>query len=155
VTAQVTCAAFGWFASLAGVRALTLPDEARYTAVAWEMLRSGDWWTPTLNGLPFLHKPLFYWMTAASLASFGGLQWSARFASMAGATLACLSVWMLARRRSGDRVARWTVLSLATCPLFFAAAQIASPDMLVTGCITCAVCCSAEAALRGVAGERH
>ena len=53
----------------AWLRPLTLPDEGRYVGVAWEMLRSGDWLTPTLDGLPFFHKPpLFYWITAASLS---------------------------------------------------------------------------------------
>ena len=50
-----------WLAVLVGIRPLMLPDEGRYVGVAWEMLSSGDWLTPTLDGLPFFHKPpLFY-----------------------------------------------------------------------------------------------
>ena len=61
-----------WFAAGAGLRPLMLPDEGRYVGIAWEMLRSGEWLTPTLDGLPFFHKPpLFYWVTAAALALFG------------------------------------------------------------------------------------
>ena len=57
-----------WLAVLAGIRPLMLPDEGRYVGVAWEMLSSGDWLTPTLDGLPFFHKPpLFYWLTALAL----------------------------------------------------------------------------------------
>ena len=57
-----------WFGATSGFRPLTLPDEGRYVGVAWEMLRSGHWAVPTLDGLPFFHKPpLFYWMAAASM----------------------------------------------------------------------------------------
>lgn len=53
----LVCAA--WLAMLAGARSLMLPDEGRYIGVAWAMLRSGDWLTPTLDGLPYFHKPRF------------------------------------------------------------------------------------------------
>ena len=53
-----------WLAATVWLRPLALPDEGRYVGVAWEMMRSGDWLTPTLDGLPFFHKPpLFYWIT--------------------------------------------------------------------------------------------
>ena len=51
-TLVVAAALFAWFAATAWMRPLTLPDEGRYVGVAWEMLRSGDWLTPTLDGLP-------------------------------------------------------------------------------------------------------
>ena len=46
-----------WLGCTAWMRPLSLPDEGRYVGVAWEMLRSGNWLTPTLDALPFLHKP--------------------------------------------------------------------------------------------------
>lgn len=59
-----------WLFSTSWVRPLGMPDEGRYVGVAWEMVRSGDWLTPTLNGLPYFHKPpLFYWITALSLSA--------------------------------------------------------------------------------------
>src|SRR5450432_551296 len=67
-TLRVFLVAFAWLGCLAWLRPLSLPDEGRYVGVAWEMLRSGDWITPTLDGLPFFHKPpLFYWITATAL----------------------------------------------------------------------------------------
>ncbi|MEY4467341.1 MAG: hypothetical protein RIR21_1134, partial [Pseudomonadota bacterium] len=44
---------FLWLVATSWVRPLSLPDEGRYAGVAWEMVRSGDWLTPTLNGLPY------------------------------------------------------------------------------------------------------
>src|SRR2546430_12453990 len=68
----VAALVFIWIAATAWARPLMLPDEGRYVGVAWEMVRSGDWLTPTLNGLPFFHKPpLFYWITAGSISVFG------------------------------------------------------------------------------------
>ncbi|MGA9993178.1 MAG: hypothetical protein WBP86_12700, partial [Thiobacillaceae bacterium] len=71
--------ALAWLALTLGVRPLALPDEGRYVSVAWEMLTSGNWLYPTLDGLPFFHKPpLFYWITAGSLSLFGTHEWASR-----------------------------------------------------------------------------
>ena len=39
-----------WLAIIAGVRPLMLPDEGRYVGVAWEMVTSGNWLVPLLEG---------------------------------------------------------------------------------------------------------
>lgn len=145
-----------WLAATAWVRVLALPDEGRYVGVAWEMLRSGEWLTPQLNGLPFFHKPpLFYWITAASLWAGGLHEWSARVAPLLGAVAAALSLFHFVRRWSGAGAARASVLVLATQPLFFLGAQFANLDMLVAGCITVTILLAADAALRILAGQPH
>ena len=81
-----------WLAATAWMRPLMHPDEGRYATVAWEMLRSGDWLTPTLDGMPFFHKPpLFYWITAAALWLLGPIEIAARTASLLGASLGATS----------------------------------------------------------------
>lgn len=58
---------------------LAEPDEARYAEIPREMLASGDFVTPRLNGVPYLEKPpLLYWANAASLRLFGLTPWAAR-----------------------------------------------------------------------------
>ena len=137
-----------WLSFSAGLRPLALPDEGRYVGVAWEMLRSGQWLVPTLDGLPFFHKPpLFYWITAASLSLLGLGAWPARLASMLGAAVTVLALYALLRRWSDARIARWAVVILATQPLLFGAAQFANLDMLVAGCITATIALVAHAAL--------
>jgi 4-amino-4-deoxy-L-arabinose transferase-like glycosyltransferase len=140
--------AIAWLAITAWARPLTLPDEGRYVGVAWGMLTSGDWLTPHLNGLPYFHKPpLFYWITASSLAVFGPHEWAARLAPLLGASLGAGAVYLFARRWFGDRVARLALLALATQPLFFMGGQFANLDMLVAGCIGATTLAFAHAAL--------
>ena len=45
-----------WFAGLDD-RALTRPDEGRYSEIPREMAVTGDWVTPRLNGLKYFEKP--------------------------------------------------------------------------------------------------
>ncbi len=135
-------------AATAWMRPLMLPDEGRYVGVAWDMLRSGDWLTPTLNGLPFFHKPpLFYWITAASMSIFGLHEWAARLASIVGAALGAFALWWFLRRWWGERLAGLTAVALLAQPLFFIGGQFANLDMLVAGCITATIALGADAAL--------
>ena len=108
-----------WFGATAWLRPLAIPDEGRYVGVSWEMLRSGDWLVPTLDGLPFFHKPpLFYWITAGSMQLFG----PGAMASRAAAWLASVSIatvlFVFVRRWVGSTQAWTTVVVLATAPLF-------------------------------------
>jgi 4-amino-4-deoxy-L-arabinose transferase-like glycosyltransferase len=149
-------ALFVWFAATAWLRPLTLPDEGRYVGVAWEMLRSGHWAVPTLDGMPFFHKPpLFYWISAGAMQLFGVHPWAARMPSLLGATLAAFSLYLLARRWGGERTARGAALVLATQPFFYVGGQFANLDMLVAGCITATVAMGAHAALLAAHGQPH
>ena len=147
---------FLWLAATAWARPLALPDEGRYVTVAWEMLRSGDWLTPTLGGLPFFHKPpLFYWITAGSLSLFGLNEWAARAAPILGAWLGAFGLYLFVRRWSGDRAARLTLLVLLLQPLFYVGGQFANLDMLVAGCISATILLFAHAALSIEHGLPH
>jgi 4-amino-4-deoxy-L-arabinose transferase-like glycosyltransferase len=140
--------ALAWLALTLWVRPLALPDEGRYVSVAWEMLNSGNWLYPTLDGLPFFHKPpLFYWITASSLGIFGLHEWAARIAPLFGAGIAAFTLYGFALRQKGTTVARWSLLVLVTQPLFFGGAQFANLDMLVAGLIAATILLAAEAGL--------
>jgi len=149
-------ALFVWLACTAWWRPLAVPDEGRYAGVAWEMIRSGDWLTPTLNGLPFFHKPpLFYWLTAVSLKVFGLTVWAARLASVLGAMLGAGALFLLVRRWGGERLALWSTVALVTQPFWFGGAQYANLDMLVAGCISATIALAAHAVLAQQAGQPH
>ena len=65
-----------------GVAPLFDWDEAAHAQAAAEMMRSGNWLLPTLNGQPFYEKPalLFYFMSAC-FALFGENAFAARLPS--------------------------------------------------------------------------
>ncbi len=147
-----------WLLATAWMRPLALPDEGRYVGVAWEMMRSGEWLTPTLNGLPFFHKPpLFYWITASSLSLFGMNEWAARAAPILGAWMGGFALYLFVRRWSGERATRLTLLMLGAQPLFYIGGQFANLDMLVAGCISSTILLAAHTVLsleRGLPYQR-
>ena len=70
--------ATAWFCNL-GYRHLAKSDEGRYAEIPREMVASGDWLTPRLNGFKYFEKPpLQYWVTAAAFSVFGQTEWAAR-----------------------------------------------------------------------------
>ena len=147
-SAAVPVALFAWFAITAWLRPLSLPDEGRYVGVALEMLWSGNWLVPTLDTLPYFHKPpLFYWLTAASLATFGINEWAARLTSLLAATGSAFGVYLFVRRWIGETRANLSLLVLATTPFFYGGAQFANLDMLVAACIAATILCAADAVL--------
>ena len=153
--AAIVLAVFGWLAATAGIRPLALPDEGRYVGVALEMLWTGDWLVPTLDTLPYFHKPpLFYWLTGASLAVFGINDWAARLPSLLAATGTAFALYVFVGRWAGHVQARHTLVVLATTPFFFGGAQFANLDMLVAACIACTILCAADAVLAGKADDR-
>lgn len=125
-----------------GTRGLNEPDEGRYAEIGREMVVSGDWLIPHLNGFPHFQKPpVIYWMTAASLGLFGINEWAARLPSALAAfgTLA-LTFWM-GRLLFGAAAARAALLVLISCVGFFALARLLTPDMTLTFWITAAIAC--------------
>ena len=72
-------------------------DETRYAEIAREMLASGDYTVPHLNGVEwYLKPPLLFWTGAASMRVFGETPWAARLPSrLAGiGTISVLLLWV-------------------------------------------------------------
>jgi 4-amino-4-deoxy-L-arabinose transferase len=63
-----------------GTRGIWEPDEGRYTSAGVNMLESGDWLVPTIDGEhPHLTKPpVTYWLLASSFGALGHNEWAAR-----------------------------------------------------------------------------
>lgn len=151
----VAIAALAWLVLTAGLRPLALPDEGRYVGIGRAMLASGDWLTPTLAGLPYFHKPpLFYWITAASMAVFGENETAARAAPIVGAWMGAFALYLFARRWRDDATARRALVALLSMPLVFGGAQYANMDMLVAGCITATILLLAHVSQCLAAGQR-
>ena len=109
------------------------PDESRYAQIALEMLQSGDYVTPTLDGQPYLDKPpLLYWLTAASYWVFGAGQRAARLPCALAAWLTVVVTWWLGRRLVGGRAAALGALLLLLCAGFVLAGRFLIMDSLLT-----------------------
>ena len=110
--------AAAWFVTLQ-VRPMFDPDEGRYAEIPREMVASGDWLTPRLDGLKYFEKPpLQYWASAAAITAFGMSEWTTRLWTV-GLAFACLPmVFGWTRRLYGTDAALGAVLALAVSPYF-------------------------------------
>jgi 4-amino-4-deoxy-L-arabinose transferase-like glycosyltransferase len=106
--------------------------EPREAGVAAEMLQSGGWLMPSLNGEPFLEKPpLSYWLQAASIGAFGYQAFAPRLPS-ALAGIACVLLFAFFYRKAEPWRALLSGALLITMGAFLEYAQTAGQDMLLT-----------------------
>jgi len=115
-----------------GASALFTPDEGRYSEVAREMIATGDFITPRLNGVAFLDKPiLYYWLQASAIKMFGLKEWSLRFWPATLGVLGCLVTYLAGAFLFNRRTGFIASLMLATSPLYYGAAHYANLDLEV------------------------
>ena len=112
---------------------LAEPDEPRYAEIPREMLATGDWVVPRLNGVPYFEKPpLLYWANAGALAVLGETPFAARLATrLAGLGTALLVLFGVARlwgRRAGYFAAAFFLFS----PLAFTFSRLNLTDGMLT-----------------------
>ena len=109
------------------------PDEGRYAEIPREMIESGDWVTPRLNGVKYFEKPpLVYWGGAVAMQVFGHNEWAARLMPALCAIFGVLATYAVGRRIHG-RAAGWAAAGvLATSLLYFALGHILLLDMPVS-----------------------
>lgn len=128
-----------WFSNLE-YRTLIKPDEGRYAEIPREMVASGDWVTPRLNGLKYFEKPpLQYWATATAYTVFGEHQWTSRlWAGLTGFAGLWL-VWFAGARLFGREAAGFATLLLGSSLLYVMMSHINTLDMGLTFFITLGV----------------
>lgn len=131
--------AAAWFATVP-LRPLFDPDEGRYAEIPREMLVSGDWVTPRLNGLKYFEKPpLQYWATATAYRLAGEHEWSSRLWGV-GLAFGCLPlVFAWVRRLHGAASARLALMALAVSPFFAIVGHLNLLDQAFTFWLTAMV----------------
>ena len=121
---------------LLGVRGLALMDnDAMYPQIAGEMLHSGDWITPRLDGVPHFDKPpLVYWLNSVSLSVLGQTEAAARIWPMLGACLTILVVGLIGASLYGKRAGWMSALVLSGCmgPYLYCRVVAVSADILLS-----------------------
>jgi len=130
-----------------GYTSLLDPDEAHYAELTREMLRSGNWLVPLLDGKPFIDKPvLFHWLQGASVSLLGETEFAARIPS----AIAALALFAVTRwvgiALLGVEAGEWGAIMFATIPATFALSSIGLFDMVFTAFLFGAIGCLLVAA---------
>jgi 4-amino-4-deoxy-L-arabinose transferase-like glycosyltransferase len=140
------------------IRPMLDPDEGRYAEIPREMVATGDWTTPRLDGLKYFEKPaLQYWATAALYTVVGLSNWSSRLWTV-GLGFACLPLIYAWLARLYDRRAALAALAiLAMSPYFGIVGHLDLLDASFTFwmCATVLAFTLAQSAPPGSGGERN
>jgi 4-amino-4-deoxy-L-arabinose transferase-like glycosyltransferase len=125
-------AALIWFSFL-GYRDLVEPDEGRYAEIPREMVVSGDWLTPRLNGYKYFEKPaLQYWATAISYTLFGESNATARLWVAIIGFVGVLCAWFINATLFGARAGFLAFLVLTSMLFYVALGHLLTLDMSVS-----------------------
>ena len=146
-----------WFATL-DLRKLQHPDEGRYAEIAREMVATGDWVTPRLDGLKYFEKPpLQYWLTALSFIAFGFNEWAARLTPALGTLLGLLAIGYAGTRIASSSVGAYASLAFGGMLWPIGIAHIVTLDALLTASLAIALTAFliAQCAVDDVRAERR
>ncbi len=118
-------------------------SEVRRAEVSREMIVTGNWAVPHLNGQPFITKPpLSYWAMAWAFSLTGEFdEFSARIPSIVCGTLGVLVTYFWANSLFSARVGLMAGIILATSFLYAGMARTAGTDMMLTFFTTAALAC--------------
>ena len=134
-----------WFCNL-GYRHLATSDEGRYAEIPREMLATGDWLTPRLNGLKYFEKPpLQYWATAAAFGAFGATEWTARLWTGLTGFFGVLLVFLAGQRLFGPPVGLYAAAVAASTAMYVTMGHMLTLDMALAFFASAAVLATALA----------
>jgi 4-amino-4-deoxy-L-arabinose transferase-like glycosyltransferase len=113
--------------------ALLDPDEGRNAEVAREMVETGDYVLPHLNGLPYLDKPTLYFAVGAlSMKVLGPTVFAARLPSLLFSVATIVLVGWFSRRLFGRGAGITAAIATAAAPFTLAYARIVIFDSALT-----------------------
>lgn len=128
-----------WFGTL-GIRPLYKADESRYGEISREMVASGDWLTPRLNGFKYFEKPpLQYWATAALFEVLGERDWVARLWTALLGIAGIALTFYAGNRLFGPPTGAYAAAVLAGSPLYVVLGQVNTLDMGVAFFLSAAI----------------
>ena len=123
-----------------GDRALWEPDEGRYSEIPREMVVTGDYVTPRLNGVKYFEKPpLFYWAQASAIRAFGLNEWALRLWPALFTLFGVITVYVAGRKLFDRRTGLLGASVLATSLLYFYMGRAITLDMSVSVLLSAAL----------------
>lgn len=130
--AALTAVIGGFFLLFLGHRPLAVPSEARYAELAREIVASGDWITPRINGIKYFFKPpLFYWIEALSIHALGLSEFALRLATSLFSLSGCLLAYVAGRKLFDRMTGILAAIVLATTLIWFTLSRIILLDVPV------------------------
>ncbi len=137
--ALIVVATLIFFAGIISPPALMDDVDAVHAQISRNMIQSGDWVIPHLDGVAYMEKaPLPYWLIAISYQIFGVHDWAARIPIALAAVLLCWFTARYGRWAFSSRAGFYAGLALATCIGLFLFTRILIPDVVLT--LTICVC---------------
>ena len=125
-----------------GNRPFATPDEARYVEIPREMLATGDWITPRLNGVKYFEKPpLLYWIEAFFQYVFGLKEWAMRLPIVLFGLTGILSTYAFGQRVFNRQVALISAFILGSSCIYFVMSRLIILDMTVSLFVTLSLFC--------------
>ena len=131
--AVILLAAAVYLACIVSPPSLQDDVDAVQAQIARNMLTSGDWVTPRLDGVIYLEKPpLIYWLIAITYKTLGVHDWAARIpVALSAVGLAWLTaafgIWAF-----GKRAGLYAGLCMATCVGLWLFTRVLIPDVMLT-----------------------
>lgn len=121
-----------------------------------EMLRSGDYIIPTINGAQYLAKPpLLYWAIAGVYKVTGVISaFTARIPTALSGVLLALLIYFLWRTEAGERPAQWAAFAFVTAPYVLERTRLAELDIPLSLATFLAVIGLRKACLSPTLGRR-
>jgi 4-amino-4-deoxy-L-arabinose transferase-like glycosyltransferase len=126
-----------------GMRSLWNPNEPVYGEGTREMILNGNYYIPTVNGVIYSDKPIFYfWAMAAGCLLTGGLSEAGlRLPSVISGLLSVLLIYWLGRQIFGIRAGFLSAACLATTVMFWWHSQYIQMDQLLSFLMLSALAC--------------
>lgn len=117
---------------------LTDLDEGFYGAVTMDMLRRGDWLTPTLNGIPWFEKPILsFWLAMPSVALMPN-EFGARLPSFLCTMATVWLIYRFAKRHFCESTAIVSCLVYSSSLLVVAIGRMMMTDAALNLCLVIA-----------------
>lgn len=125
-----------------GNRPFATPDEARYVEIPREILATGDWITPRLNGVKYFEKPpLLYWIEAIFQYLFGLKEWAMRLPIVLFGLTGILSTYAFGQRVFNRQVGFYSAFILGSSCIYFVMSRLIILDMAVSLFVTLSLFC--------------
>jgi 4-amino-4-deoxy-L-arabinose transferase len=123
------------------VRQLSVPDEFRYGEIAREMLASGDFIVPRLDGLRYFEKPAGgHVLNAVAMAVFGETNFAVRLMSAISVGLSAAGLYFLLKCCSTKRTAALAAFIFLTTGMVFGIGTFSVLDSMLSCFITLSLC---------------